>query len=591
MEELSSTGRSGQTVANSRPRAIAIDFDDTLTDGERPSADTLEALAKLRGGGVRVILATGRILSELRSAFADVEDHVDALVAENGAVVVHDGRPTRTAPPIDGRLVASLRAGGTEARQGLVIVATAAAAEHQVLDAVVALGLECQLVHNRSELMVLPSGVNKGTGLAVALDGLALSPHDCVAVGDAENDHSLLARAELGVAVANAVDSLQTDADVVLERPDGAGVIDLLEDVAGANRHWMSRARPTVTVGEDVDHRPVLLPARPQNLIVVGGSGDGKSYLAGLLAEQLITLEYSVLVVDPEGDHIGLGALGSAIVVGADGPPPPVGTVVSLLQRSDACVVLDLSGLRESERRRYLADVPVEVEACRRARGRPHWVFFDEAHDTIGQHEAAIGAFEPAARGYCLITWRPDDLPATVIASTDRVLALTTPQPDDPVVDLVAAVAGQPKEVAVDLLSRPVGHVIVAERSSAGPPTVAALGSRRTPHERHEHKYETHGAELDRSFWFRDGQGRTTGTVARSLRQLEGELAHCPRSVLRHHALARDLSRWIDEVFHERRLAATVRTIEKRIHSASPAAIVDAARLDLISALRSRHER
>jgi hydroxymethylpyrimidine pyrophosphatase-like HAD family hydrolase len=36
--------------------------------------------------------------------------------------------------------------------------------------------------------MVLPSGVNKATGLMAALSELELSPHNVVAIGDAEND-------------------------------------------------------------------------------------------------------------------------------------------------------------------------------------------------------------------------------------------------------------------------------------------------------------------------------------------------------------------------------------------------------------------
>ena len=48
--------------------------------------------------------------------------------------------------------------------------------------------------------------------------------------------------------MANAVDSLKAEADLVLSSPDGAGVIELLADVIGANRFWDARSRPTITV-------------------------------------------------------------------------------------------------------------------------------------------------------------------------------------------------------------------------------------------------------------------------------------------------------------------------------------------------------
>ncbi|MCI0401182.1 MAG: hypothetical protein L0Z68_07775 [Gammaproteobacteria bacterium] len=46
------------------------------------------------------------------------------------------------------------------------------------------LGLELQVVFNKGAVMVLPSGVNKATGLHFALSQLRLSPHNAVAIDD-----------------------------------------------------------------------------------------------------------------------------------------------------------------------------------------------------------------------------------------------------------------------------------------------------------------------------------------------------------------------------------------------------------------------
>ena len=81
------------------------------------------------------------------------------------------------------------------------------------------LGLDCQLVRNRSVLMILPAGVTKGTGLLEALAVVGLSRHNAIGLGDAENDHSLLDVCEVGVAVANAVDAIRAHADIVLTLP------------------------------------------------------------------------------------------------------------------------------------------------------------------------------------------------------------------------------------------------------------------------------------------------------------------------------------------------------------------------------------
>ncbi len=570
-----------------RPRVIAVDYDGTLTSGERPADSTLAAIQGLRTTGCATVLATGRIGAELSTSFGDAAEYFDALVLENGAEVVIDGRAMATGLPLDPSLAAALRRRGIDHRRGNVILATSIAAEHAVLDEIDALGMECQLVRNRSELMVLPSGTNKGVGLLAALAELGLSPHDCVAVGDAENDHSLLAAAELGVAVANAIESLKSEADVVLDAPNGDGIVALIDDLCGPARTWSHRRSPTITIGTDPAGEAVDFRAAPSNVIVTGGTGDGKSYLAGLLAEQLIDLHYSVLIVDPEGDHAGLEARRPAVIVGAERPPPPVDTVVGLLQHSDACVIVDLSQQSSDQRADYVRALPAAVEACRRARGRPHWVFFDEAQDCIASAEAA-DAIDPAAPGYCLATWRPELLPAPLIAAADTVLALTSPTPDRHCVELAAAVAGQPRDVIARLVTRPVGSVLIARRGSPDLPQVAQLGTRRTAHLRHEHKYESIGTPLHRGLWFRNERDELTGAVATNLRELHQELATCDPGVLRHHAPRRDISRWARDVLHDSVLADSIRTMEADVSNDSSDATVNAARHALILLLTQR---
>ena len=83
-------------------RAVAVDFDGTLAEGA-VAPDTLAALAEARARGIQVILVTGRIMSELRAVFPDVEELVDAVVAENGAVLASPAgarrSPLRSARP------------------------------------------------------------------------------------------------------------------------------------------------------------------------------------------------------------------------------------------------------------------------------------------------------------------------------------------------------------------------------------------------------------------------------------------------------------------------------------------------------------
>jgi len=240
-------------------RAVALDFDGTLADGLVAPA-TLAALTEARARGVRVILVTGRIMSELRAVFPEVDEHVDAVVAENGALLVTRGGVRVLAAPVGRAVSAALTGRWVAHRSGQVLIAGAAAHEPAALEVVRELGLDCQLIRNRGELMILPAGVTKGSGLLEALGELGLSPHNAIGGGDAENDHSLLDACEVGVAVANAVDALRAHADMVLPLPDGPGVADLLRGPLLAGRARLHPRRWQVMLGTDDGGEPVMLP-------------------------------------------------------------------------------------------------------------------------------------------------------------------------------------------------------------------------------------------------------------------------------------------------------------------------------------------
>jgi hypothetical protein len=77
--------------------------------------------------------------------------------------------------------------------------------------------------------MVLPSGVNKASGLGAALAECGLSAHNVVGIRDAENDHAFLRTCGCSVAVANALDSIKAEADLVTGGARGDGVREVIE--------------------------------------------------------------------------------------------------------------------------------------------------------------------------------------------------------------------------------------------------------------------------------------------------------------------------------------------------------------------------
>ncbi len=76
-------------------KVVAVDFDGTLTSGGNLASEAVEAIDQARRNGLAIVLATGRIGAELHAEFPQIADHVDALVLENGAVIVVDGQSPR----------------------------------------------------------------------------------------------------------------------------------------------------------------------------------------------------------------------------------------------------------------------------------------------------------------------------------------------------------------------------------------------------------------------------------------------------------------------------------------------------------------
>jgi hydroxymethylpyrimidine pyrophosphatase-like HAD family hydrolase len=209
---------------------LATDFDGTLAHGGLVEPEVVDALLRLRASGRRVILVTGRELPELLELFPDVRVF-DRMVVENGALLYDPAtKKSRVlAPPPPGPLIEELQRRQIPCSIGRSIVATTEPYEHRLLSTIRDLGLEWHVIFNKGAVMALPSGVNKASGLAAALEELQLSADRVAAIGDAENDHALLHYCCCGVAVANALPALKEGADLVTVGAAGRGVIELIE--------------------------------------------------------------------------------------------------------------------------------------------------------------------------------------------------------------------------------------------------------------------------------------------------------------------------------------------------------------------------
>ena len=213
-----------------RYQALATDYDGTIAHDGVVDEPTVAALRAARDAGLRLLMVTGRELTDLFNTFAHT-DLFDLVVAENGAVLYTPAsRAIDTlAPAPPPALIERLTAGKVPLSVGHSIVATVEPYEHQVLAAIRDLGIEWHVIFNKGAVMALPVEVTKATGLLAALAALGLEAERTIGVGDAENDQAFLRLCGLSVAVANALPTVKDIANVVTRGARGAGVTELIE--------------------------------------------------------------------------------------------------------------------------------------------------------------------------------------------------------------------------------------------------------------------------------------------------------------------------------------------------------------------------
>ena len=260
--------------------ALVTDYDGTIAiDGKMADA-AATSIERLRVSGRRAILVTGRRLEDLLAILPHVR-LFDYVVAENGAVVYEPRtrRETLLANPPPPEFIQRLKALGVPLDVGRVVVATWLPHHTAVLQAIQETGLELHVIFNRAAVMVLPTGVNKATGMVYALRKLGLSPHEAVGIGDAENDHSFLDRCECAVAVANAVPSIRKLAAFVTKREAGQGVAELIDELIAddLSRTHGRLDKNLITIGTRADGTAVTVAPYGLNILIAGPSGSGKS--------------------------------------------------------------------------------------------------------------------------------------------------------------------------------------------------------------------------------------------------------------------------------------------------------------------------
>ena len=549
-------------------RVLALDIDGTIAVDARFDDDLAAAIRDVRCAGIMTVLVSGRMLAEIQALLPE-SDLFDAIVAESGAVVqmAYGANPTVLARGPDAALVAELDRHNVAYRSGLCVVEADTTAAPDVLAGLLAVGSPHGITFDRGRLTVLPHGVSKASGLSEVVWRLGASLHNTLAIGAEEDALPMLDVCETGVAVAWGSSVLARSADHVVPGSGPAALADYVRTHI-ATQTILPRRKPgsplRLRLGTYGTGEPVDIQIRGRNVLFTGDPRSGKTWLVGLLCEQLILRRYALCIVDPEGDYACLEALPGVIVHRVQRPEDPLPRPDRVLRQPTLSVVVDLSLLATEAKRAAVRSLLREVDAHRRALGVPHRVVLDEAHYFLERDEAA-GVFHPKLDGCYLVTYRPSHLAPGVLDACDIIVATRIADQRQAASLLGLARPEKPSSEWVDTLAGlAIGEAVLLR---AAPEEVRGLTRftlerRVTDHVRHRKKYIDAGVPPGREFVFtRDG--RPTEHRAQTLSELLAALLLVPADVFASHLTRGDFHRWIDGVVGDRDLAEAIRDIER----------------------------
>lgn len=261
-------------------KLVAIDLDGTLLrDNKTISKRNKKVLAEAKQRGVKIVICTGRPLSAIEHILWDLHlfDNEDYSITFNGGLVQRNqsgeilgkisfsfAEVNRLVEivqnhnlPIDIlsddtvlQLSSEEKSWYEQANPYLTFlkVTTEELKEYSIFNKAVSafiperidcelnnlkkeLGLDFELVKSRDMLLeFLPKGVSKAYGLKILTKKLKLTFAEVMAIGDEENDLSMIKVAGLGVAMANAVQKIKNLADVVTASNVEDGVAQVIEE-------------------------------------------------------------------------------------------------------------------------------------------------------------------------------------------------------------------------------------------------------------------------------------------------------------------------------------------------------------------------
>ena len=260
-------------------KLIAIDMDGTLLNSKKEISNrTYNAIQKAKDKGIHIVLATGRLLKSAQfvSENLKLSNHI---IACNGAIIIDGSKSVFFSKPMDLNVVEKVMALGKKFNayyhfydEGCLYSNTYVkeivdyySSRDQKIDIKIFKN-DMEILNNKklniykflfidndlqkleslreelthvdkinvskswsNNLEVMDTEASKGLGLKFLCNELNISPEHVIAIGDNENDISMIKFAGLGVAMGNGEEVVKKQSDYITSSNDEDGVAKVIE--------------------------------------------------------------------------------------------------------------------------------------------------------------------------------------------------------------------------------------------------------------------------------------------------------------------------------------------------------------------------
>lgn len=225
-------------------KAVVTDVDGTITDYEdRLGVEAIEAIRRLEGAGIKVVLCSGNALCVLK-ALGRYIGCSGPHVAENGGVVEYKGRmyilcKVRAARKAVEKLRERYGDRVSESwsnRYRFVDMAILRTLEYGEVMEVVKGFDGLKVMDSGFAFHILDAGIDKGVGVAKALGLLGLVKEEAAGIGDSMTDSELLQACGFRAIVANGDQRLRGGVDYVAREKFGRGFAEIADKILAGER-------------------------------------------------------------------------------------------------------------------------------------------------------------------------------------------------------------------------------------------------------------------------------------------------------------------------------------------------------------------